>query len=244
MKKAGSIVVVMLLLLTVCSCGMESPVEDLLIAVRSHGKESPVEDFEYEMDDGEVIITGYIGSDLEIYIPKEINNRPVTTIGKEAFTGYDMTHITIPDTVVTIEKYAFYDCECLETIDLPSSLKTISEGAFLYSGLKEVKLPDGLEELKKNSFAYCDNLDELKIPSNTEIEISVYTLPAGYVGTVTFFDSPVGGDNVTQYNAEYQYAQGSTEFEELNTVLIVEKDSYAYNQVYKYTGYGLTIEIE
>lgn len=75
---------------------------------------SPIEDFSYEFKDGEVTITGYIGTDREIVIPDTIEDRPVTVIGEKAFQGYDMTSIIIPNTITIIQKRAFDDCKRLE----------------------------------------------------------------------------------------------------------------------------------
>ena len=95
MKKRLVMLLLVLAALGLCACGRQ---------------ESPVEDFEYEMVDGEVVITGYTGTDREIYIPAMINDRPVTQIGEEAFEGYDMTLVDIPEGVVIIHDSAFYKC--------------------------------------------------------------------------------------------------------------------------------------
>lgn len=178
-------------------------------------KESPVEDFTYEMEDGSVTITGYTGSDLEIYIPATINDRPVTAIGEEAFRKYDMTHITIPNSVTQIDGFAFNDCKCLTSVKMSQNIVTISEFAF-YScpaltevvfpdsllkigtaafegctSLQTVSLPENLMYLGKDAFARCDNLDSLIIPDNTELEISVTRQQAGYTGNMVIFLNPL-----------------------------------------------------
>lgn len=228
-------------------------------------KTTPAEDFECEMIDGEVIITKYIGNDLRIYIPSQINDRPVTVIGEEAFAEYDMTHITVPDTVAKIESYAFRDCTCLvsvtfsknlkvigdcafygckslESVKLPGALECIDKAAFELSGLEQVALPDELQFLGEDAFARCENLASIKVPDNTKIEIGLNTENAGQVGYVTFFVSPVGSSFTTTY---YEGAAiGSDEFTQLPTVLVVSADSYAHEQVKKYEeGYGLQVEV-
>lgn len=229
-------------------------------------KESPVEDFLYEMNYDEVIITGYKGTDLEIYIPSKINDRPVTTIGEDAFRGYDMTHVTIPDSVIVIESSAFGSCECLTSIyfsksleevsessfygcealtevSLPESLKRIETSAFeLCTSLKTVSLPNGLEYLGDCAFAQCDNLESLKIPDNTQIEIVV----TGYsmIGAgVMRFSSPVGVSSVRYSDNTSNATDSNNKFSELPTKIIVTGGSYAYTQVGRYSKYGLTIEV-
>lgn len=132
-------------------------------------KESPVEDFEYKMSSGKIIITGYIGSEREIVIPKKINNRPVAIIGENAFENYDMTYISLPDTVTTIRKHAFDNCSCLTEINLSDSLTKIEECAF-YScdELKEISFPDSLKSIGKSAFRSCENLSKVEFSDKLE----------------------------------------------------------------------------
>ena len=115
MKKFLCLFTSLLMVVSFCSCSMQ--------------KSSPIEDFLYELKDGEATIIGYIGTDLEIVIPSEIEGRPVTKIGynsddkKGAFKGYDMTSIVIPEGVEYINEYAFDSCKMLEKISLPDSFK-------------------------------------------------------------------------------------------------------------------------
>ena len=50
-------------------------------------------------------------------IPSEINGVPVTGIGEEAFAGtYQLKRLTIPDSVILIEDYAFDECYYLSSV--------------------------------------------------------------------------------------------------------------------------------
>lgn len=156
-------------------------------------RESPVEDFRYEIEDGHIVITEYIGTDREIVIPSEIENRPVTIIGEDAFREYDLVSIVMPDSIVRIREQAFQECECLETVVFSESLETIERYAFLScsslteanfsdslksigasafsrcESLEKVNLPDGLEGIDETSFQLCSSLQGLEIPENTYI---------------------------------------------------------------------------
>lgn len=116
MKKILLSILTLAILLSLCACGKPAS--------------SPVEDFEYELKDGKAIITAYKGTDLEIVIPDTIEERPVTTIDDHAFAGYDMTSVIIPEGVTSIGIKAFYNCECLENISLPKTIKTIYGDTF------------------------------------------------------------------------------------------------------------------
>lgn len=126
MKKLLCLFSVSLITALLCSCSMQ--------------KASPVDDFLYEFENGEAIITGYIGTDLDIVIPSEIEGRPVTRIGynsdeeKGAFRGYDMKSIIIPEGVEFINDHAFDDCLMLENISLPNTLKGFYHGTDPYKG--------------------------------------------------------------------------------------------------------------
>lgn len=254
MKKAFTVLLAFVLCFSLFSCDK---------------KTSPVEDFEYELENGEVVITGYKGADRKIYIPKKIKNRPVSVIGFEAFKGYDLTHIVMPDTIKEIQKNAFYGCECLVSVkfsnnleeigqyafwncdlltdlDFPKSLKRINACAFLKcSALKNVNLPKNLEFLACDSFASCESLKSLRIPDDTEMDMLLYEQMLGYdIGYMKEFKSPVGGSCIYYYTNKYSNAQNPGTFDELPTVLIVSDGSAAYEQVKKYEKYGIQYEVK
>lgn len=130
---------------------------------------SPVEDFSYEFKNGEVTITGYTGTDLEIVIPEIIEERPVTVIGEKAFQEYDMTSVIIPNTITLIEERAFDDCKQLDKIDIPDSVTEISYWAFCgCENLKEVNLGSGIKSIEQGAFVSCDSLKSIHIPENVE----------------------------------------------------------------------------
>ena len=171
MKRLFSFLMCLCMLLCFCSC--DADVLDELSQVTTIA-ESPVEDFTYEMRDGEITITGYIGTDRKIRIPSKINERPVTTIGENAFLKYDMTYIYIPKTVTTIGEGAFYKCVCLEDVFFTNGLEIICENAFAgCEKLQECKLPESLTLLESSAFDDCTSLKSVSFPKNLK-EISSY----------------------------------------------------------------------
>ena len=269
MKKSISLLLILCLLLPLVACTSNTESRDKTSEndggnvqnVAPMIAESPAEDFNFEMRDGEIIITGYKGSDRKIRIPETINDRPVTRIEEAAFENYDMTHMFIPDTVTIISEEAFMGCDQLEYIELPNDLEMIYDQAFCgCHGLKEIKVPDNvkrigmsafancsslqsvtlpekLEYLAENAFGSCNVLDTLKIPDNTKLDIYYTTQDAvGSLGTVTGFTSPVGTRIIYSWEEEA--------IEPFHTALVVNKGSYAHSQAINYEEFGLTVVVE
>ena len=77
----------------------------------------------------------------------------------------------IPEGVETIRTKAFYKCYELTEITLPSTLKSIEEKAFFRCNLSEITLPDTLTFIGKDAFSYCYGLKEITIPDTiTQID--------------------------------------------------------------------------
>ena len=89
-------------------------------------------DFKYTTREGQVTITGYNGTDIDVEIPSNIDGLPVTAIGEEAFKNAMIRSVVIPSSVRSIDWFAFSGCTCLESVTIPSSVLTISYGAFDY----------------------------------------------------------------------------------------------------------------
>ena len=54
----------------------------------------------------------------------------VASIGNGAFWGSGLTSITIPNSVITIDVYAFYECKSLTTLNIGSGITSIGGFAF------------------------------------------------------------------------------------------------------------------
>ncbi len=141
----------------IASAGFATP-HSVSAAAETYG------DFEYNVSEGEVTITDFVGSShtTDIIIPSEINGYPVTTIGERAFIScYNLESIEIPDSVITIGKYAFAACESLKSIKIPDSVTTIGEEAFgECSSLENIQIPDSITSIGRWAFyntAYYDD---------------------------------------------------------------------------------------
>ena len=96
---------------------------------------------------------------------------PVTTIGESAFYDYyNLTGITIPNSVKTIGEYAFYRCS-LDSIAIPDGVTEIRDGAFAYcESLTSISLPNSVKTIGIAAFNSCRSLTSISIPDGvTEI---------------------------------------------------------------------------
>ena len=130
------------------------------------------------------------GSQLsEIIIP---NESKLMTIGLRTFYKCDnLTHITIPDSVQSIEYYAFAYCENLEQVDVNagSQLGGIYSGAFYNCAkLTGITIPDSVKEISDYAFYGCSALTNVTLSENSKLQ-GVYDHAFEYAG-IENFDMP------------------------------------------------------
>lgn len=69
---------------------------------------TPAKYFEYVVgEDDRIHLQSYIGEDKVVVIPSRIDDKVVTTILAKAFANRDLTSVTVPDSVITIDETAF-----------------------------------------------------------------------------------------------------------------------------------------
>lgn len=80
--------------------------------------------------------------------------------------------VSIPNSVVNIEKYAFYQSLALVRATIPNSVESISSNAFAYCGyLGSINFPEGITTIPSTVLAGCYCLVNLTIPDSvTKIE--------------------------------------------------------------------------
>lgn len=104
----------------------------------------------------------------------------VTKIGAGAFRPFNLTQnenivsVTLPDSVETIDEFAFDDCVNLERINIPENLKNIN--TFALSGCKnltgELILPESVENVGEYAFSGA-GLDTITV-LNPELDLPDY----------------------------------------------------------------------
>ena len=111
---------------------------DTLGALSAALEEETFSAFTYEKrPDGSVIITGLADRyATNIEIPAG-----ATVIAAEAFTKTNLISVKLPEGITTIDRRAFYGCELLESLTLPSSVRIIGDEAFSCCKSLEIEAP-------------------------------------------------------------------------------------------------------
>ncbi|MDR2210784.1 MAG: leucine-rich repeat domain-containing protein [Spirochaetaceae bacterium] len=122
---------------------------------------------------GGITITGYRGTERSVIIPESFGGLPVTIIGSKAFYHRELSSVTIPKTVTTIEPMAFADNQLasvevpgaviigyeafannrLTQLSLSADLVSIGQRAFVNNRLSTVAIPGRVSNIGKDAFA-------------------------------------------------------------------------------------------
>lgn len=129
---------------------------------------SSLSEFEFPANLRRIGISAFEASGIEaVLLPQSVR-----TVGRYAFADCDsLREVVLSDSISRITGNCFNSCHALETIHLPQKLKKIGPRAFeACSSLKELHIPDGAVALGERAFSQCSSLEKLYIPSSvTEI---------------------------------------------------------------------------
>ena len=158
-------------------------------------------DWEYEVLEDETInIINYSGQDTNIIVPQTINDKRVTMIGDDAFSGNDnLVSVTIPEGVTALGNWCFENCSNLQRVDLPSTLLSLG-GLSTFTdciNLTDIEIPENVTSVGYRVFDGCSNLIEIKVHKNNAVlyeqngvvynseEKTLECCPGGISGSIT-----------------------------------------------------------
>ncbi len=107
----------------------------------------------------------YIGNHL-ISVKESVSGEYVVkedtkSVGGEAFYKCkNLTSVTLPDGVISIEDRTFASCSNLTSITIPDSVTSIGDSAFMYcTSLASITIPDSITSICEMAFYNCTSLD-------------------------------------------------------------------------------------
>jgi len=108
----------------------------------------------------------------------------VTEIGEAAFINcVDLTSITIPTTITTLQRGAFWCCTALSEIDVPDSVEHILDYAFAgCSGIRELKYSRSVTYIAEGCFSACGVIGGFRLSGVDNVE---------YIDYLAFVNSPL-----------------------------------------------------
>ena len=122
------------------------------------------EGYVFYEDGASCYLIGYIGSEIDLMLPATCNGKSYA-INKYAFYDCDtLESINIPNNVTSIGQYAFYSCGNLASITVPDSVTSISVCAFGdCSSLTYVTIGKNVTSISEYAFRYSNALTNIDI---------------------------------------------------------------------------------
>ena len=119
--------------------------------------------------DGTLVIYGQASDELvdgyRTYTMKNYSSADYKTNPLLAYKDL-VKKVVVKPGITNIGAYLFYQMDAIESISLPSTVKTIGANAFYgCEHLKEVNIPYGVTNLGETAFFECMSLEEITVPS-------------------------------------------------------------------------------
>ena len=126
--------------------------------------------YTYTVSDGKAYIFEYEGSGGDIVVPRTLGGYPVCGIGGRAFSGTNITSVTVHSGIEYAANEAFAFCQSLVSVEFEGEATTLGAGIFAgCSALKSVILPSALASIPSDAFTGCSSLDNIILPDTLEI---------------------------------------------------------------------------
>jgi hypothetical protein len=130
-------------------------------------------DWAFTLDpSNEATITAYSGPGGAVIIPSTIEGFSVKTFGNGVDPVFgngttSVTSVTIPESIINIQGFAFYGCTGLTSVTIPDSVTYLGEHAFQYcTGLINLSIGNNVTSIPNWSFAHCSALQNATIPDS------------------------------------------------------------------------------
>lgn len=85
------------------------------------------------------------------------------------FYCWQLTDVTLPNSIKIFGQESFGWCNALKTINIPKGVTVLPDGIFnCCQGLSTIELPRGLKTIGKEAFNSCPSLESIKIPASVD----------------------------------------------------------------------------
>lgn len=240
------------MMLVVCGSDGRVQASNIGVGSEDEINETDINKFHWsENEDGTLTITKYLSNEETVVIPSKIEGKLVKNIdlnhinddsGENETTKYltisegvvnimsnsfrawsKLESVSIPNTLQTIDEYAFSDCKNLKEINFPESLTDI--GRFAFSDCRSIiklVIPKNLKDIESGTFKNCINLKEIEIKNGVE-KIDGYSF--GLCGKLEKVIIPNSVKNIG--NSAFISEYGMKLMFPENLVIYANSDSYA-----------------
>jgi hypothetical protein len=117
----------------------------------------------YRFMDLELLVSSGIACfSTAVDIPQSLDGATVANIGPSAFSGLQLTAITIPNSVTSVGDYAFTSNQ-LASVTIPNSVASIGNSAFANNNFASITIPSSMTNIGRNAF-YGNKIANLVIP--------------------------------------------------------------------------------
>ncbi len=136
----------------------------------------------------------------------------------------NLTSITIPDSVTSIGNSAFSGCSSLTSITIPNSVTSIGSNAFREcTSLASIILPNAVASIGENMFFYCSKLKNITIPDSVT---SIGRYAFYYCNSLTSINIP---DSVTSIGeSAFYYCNSLTSINIPDSVTSIGYEAFYY----------------
>ena len=168
---------------------------------------------QYAVNGESAEIQGYRGKDTELVVPAVIDGCAVTQIGKKAFLSNKMLRqISLPESVVRIDDWAFAYCTKLNRVILPYHRMEIGQGIFKECFALEQIVDEGADEREQRTtdIAYL-------------LAASMSRLDAFYLFN---FENAGNTDWISQWDARMQAVMEREDAEGFSKMLLCGEEDY------------------
>ena len=112
-----------------------------------------------------------------ITIPKTLKTGPYSSWGtyNGPFSGTTkLTSVTLEEGMTNVAHRLLQGCTEITSITIPNTVTTIEGYAFAKTGITSITIPDSVEKISYNAFEACSNLSEVDLGSITMIDANVF----------------------------------------------------------------------